>query len=493
MFQLEITTGYEQRRRIRSQMRIVRINLENMGRTDRTCENSEKMSSQHTTKTQRTSVSTTQQETKSVSELRRSSHCENESVSMDVGRRHSKESHTTTDKKRSTNTNTNTQQETYRSRSTSPEKGSPERRRESPEKMVSSTESPARRRESPQKITTNGTAGRRRESPEKSTTNSKPGRRSPEKRYQATTESVRSSQTTVRENGHRTSSPETKNRKPSPDKFGTCPKVRSSKVSEYTTAYLRKIGVSNNLKPEAIPKIVNIKKEREEKVESEYQTTYSRKTSSSTERVEKSSYSSKNNSRSGTRSPSPAKRSPSPTEKLYRRSPSPDWKRPREEETTDSKTEYQSAFSNFKNKPAGKDVFNTVTRKKEEAKPEWATTNILRKTSETRSFTSKKVEGKKTVKRSQSPSKVVKKPLDVITSSYGVGPTDDNGRPMFGLKALRKHSGSNQNYEGMILIIVINSQFIIILCYNFNNVVLSACAEAPILWFYVIKFVLHNT
>lgn len=450
MFQLEITTGYEQRRRIRSQMRIVRINLENTGRTDRTCEKSE--SSQQTTKTQRTSVSTTQQETKSVSEFRRSSHSENESISMDCGRRHSKESHTTTDKKRSTNTNT--QQETYHSRSTSPEKGSPERRRESPGKMVPTTESPAKRRESPQKITSNGTAGRRRESPEKITTNGRPGRRSPEKRYQATTESVRSSQTTVRENGHRTSSPETKNRKSSPDKFSTCPKVRSSKVSEYTTAYLRKIGVSNNLKPEAIPKIVNVKKEKEEKIESEYQSTYSRKTSSSTERVEKSSYSSKNNSRSGTRSPSPAKRSPSPTEKLYRRSPSPDWKRPREEETTDSKTEYQSAFSNFKSKPSAKDVFNTLTRKKEEAKPEWATTNILRKTSETRSFTSKKVEGKKTVKRSQSPSKVVKKPLDVITSSYGVGPTDDNGRPMFGLKALRKHSGSNQNYEGIVYYIL---------------------------------------
>ena len=29
-------------------------------------------------------------------------------------------------------------------------------------------------------------------------------------------------------------------------------------------------------------------------------------------------------------------------------------------------------------------------------------------------------------------------PTDSITSSYGVGPTDDRGRPLFGLKALRR-------------------------------------------------------
>lgn len=31
---------------------------------------------------------------------------------------------------------------------------------------------------------------------------------------------------------------------------------------------------------------------------------------------------------------------------------------------------------------------------------------------------------------------------DLITSSYGVGPTDDNGRPLFGLRALRKSNAT---------------------------------------------------
>lgn len=36
---------------------------------------------------------------------------------------------------------------------------------------------------------------------------------------------------------------------------------------------------------------------------------------------------------------------------------------------------------------------------------------------------------------------------DSITSSYGVGPTDDNGRPLFGLRALRK-TNTNQTITG---------------------------------------------
>lgn len=36
---------------------------------------------------------------------------------------------------------------------------------------------------------------------------------------------------------------------------------------------------------------------------------------------------------------------------------------------------------------------------------------------------------------------------DLITSSYGVGPTDDNGRPLFGLRALRK-TNTNQSIAG---------------------------------------------
>lgn len=37
---------------------------------------------------------------------------------------------------------------------------------------------------------------------------------------------------------------------------------------------------------------------------------------------------------------------------------------------------------------------------------------------------------------------------DSITSSYGVGPTDDNGRPLFGLRALRKTNANQSDVSG---------------------------------------------
>lgn len=37
---------------------------------------------------------------------------------------------------------------------------------------------------------------------------------------------------------------------------------------------------------------------------------------------------------------------------------------------------------------------------------------------------------------------------DLITSSYGVGPTDDNGRPLFGLRALRKNNANQSVASG---------------------------------------------
>ncbi|KAL1140460.1 hypothetical protein AAG570_000392, partial [Ranatra chinensis] len=40
-------------------------------------------------------------------------------------------------------------------------------------------------------------------------------------------------------------------------------------------------------------------------------------------------------------------------------------------------------------------------------------------------------------------------PTDSITSSYGVGPTDENGRPLFGLKALRR-TNTNKTLTGII-------------------------------------------
>ncbi|KAJ9598141.1 hypothetical protein L9F63_026754, partial [Diploptera punctata] len=38
-------------------------------------------------------------------------------------------------------------------------------------------------------------------------------------------------------------------------------------------------------------------------------------------------------------------------------------------------------------------------------------------------------------------------PTDSVTSSYGVGPTDENGRPLFGLSALRRRQSTNNNVQ----------------------------------------------
>jgi hypothetical protein len=38
-------------------------------------------------------------------------------------------------------------------------------------------------------------------------------------------------------------------------------------------------------------------------------------------------------------------------------------------------------------------------------------------------------------------------PTDSVTSSYGVGPTDENGRPLFGLSALRRRQSTNSNLQ----------------------------------------------
>ncbi|GAB0090917.1 hypothetical protein DMENIID0001_056970 [Sergentomyia squamirostris] len=73
-------------------------------------------------------------------------------------------------------------------------------------------------------------------------------------------------------------------------------------------------------------------------------------------------------------------------------------------------------------------------------KPIWATKNILKKASETNrtQSTRKFVTDTKNqrVKTTIITSKT--EPTDSVTSSYGIGPTDDNGQPLFGLKALKK-------------------------------------------------------
>ncbi|XP_065074893.1 mucin-2-like isoform X2 [Ochlerotatus camptorhynchus] len=79
-----------------------------------------------------------------------------------------------------------------------------------------------------------------------------------------------------------------------------------------------------------------------------------------------------------------------------------------------------------------------------EDKPIWATSNILKKASDgTRSFKTTSSTTSSTAKKATTIMRDVPKetkPTDCITSSYGVGPTDENGLPLFGIRALKKKS-----------------------------------------------------
>lgn len=91
----------------------------------------------------------------------------------------------------------------------------------------------------------------------------------------------------------------------------------------------------------------------------------------------------------------------------------------------------------------GKRVPRTPTKEPKDEKPIWTQKNILKKASEnTRTMTSstKKVTDQKTM--SSRPKSVTSdkesRVTDCVTSSYGIGPTDDDGKPIFGLRALKK-------------------------------------------------------
>ncbi|XP_077298792.1 uncharacterized protein LOC143920004 [Arctopsyche grandis] len=386
---LEKVSGYEQRRRIRSQMRIVKKNLENSG----------KLHLYETTKSRQTTKNTTG--TVSKDEVSHTN-IERRKVSPVRGK-DTREISPTRKATRQTVTTTTVETKT---RSTSPDK-------------KAKTSSPDRKRST---------------SPIKKTTDTETTKVAAKKTYTQSEKIEVNSETDNVTHQERVTSPS---------------RSRISKVSEYTTAYLRKIGASNNLKSEYLPKVPNIvRKDREEIVSHQTSYTTTRRVSNTSEKNETTKIVD-TESEYISRSPSP-RRSQTPNERIYVRTPSPDLKKPRQHDVK-SKTEYQNAFTNFKTKLSSKDLFSKTANKQKivEDKPDWATTNILRKTTnETKVYSTKKSDDKtKTIKRSQSPSKAIRKPTDVITSSYGVGPTDENGKPLFGIKALRKHSSTNQNYE----------------------------------------------
>ncbi|KAL3274697.1 hypothetical protein HHI36_016074 [Cryptolaemus montrouzieri] len=89
--------------------------------------------------------------------------------------------------------------------------------------------------------------------------------------------------------------------------------------------------------------------------------------------------------------------------------------------------------------------------------PEWVSQRNLKKvnTTEGRTATissSCTTSVKKQTTRSSSPTKEVVKSTDIITSSYGVGPTDENGTPLFGLRALRaQKKAENTKVQGTVI------------------------------------------
>ncbi|XP_047991412.1 serine/arginine repetitive matrix protein 2 [Leguminivora glycinivorella] len=226
-------------------------------------------------------------------------------------------------------------------------------------------------------------------------------------------------------------SPDKKTRPLSPSKTAS-PKPKTNRFNEYATAYMKKVGLNENdkLKFSEVSNKRTVEQENQknlshsQKYESKVTTkSYERKTSNDTIETHLN----------GKRSPSPKRKSPSPVERMYQRSPSPEWKIPREgiKKETIIKTTIE-------------------VKPKQEEKPSWVTNRNLKKTtSETRTFSSRRLEGEKP-RRAASPSKAIAKPLDVITSSYGPGPLDADGRPLFGIKALR-NGASNYQVKGTVV------------------------------------------
>ena len=152
-----------------------------------------------------------------------------------------------------------------------------------------------------------------------------------------------------------------------------------------------------------------------------------------------------------------SQRTPTPSRKSsveVRRSVSPEkpriTKEPSPEEQSRESSPRRTRPSPEKKTPK---IFNAELKKTRpvqrtvvDDKPEWVTQRTLRKVSETVSPAKTTPVPKSPKKHVTKSSTVVResKPSDVITSGYGVGPTDDNGSPLFGLKALRAQSKSEK-------------------------------------------------
>ncbi|KAI5637283.1 smoothelin cytoskeleton protein domain-containing protein [Phthorimaea operculella] len=288
-------------------------------------------------------------------------------------------------------------------------------------------------------------------------------------------------------------SPEKKTRTVSPSKVS--PKPKPSRFNEYASAYMKRVGLNETDKVKLFDKTKRTEAEDLKtkqgktvtKADTEDVTTKQFEEHSTTETKSMTmskSFSERTSSKetievvhvNGKRSPSPEKkrRIQSPTERLYQRSPSPDFKRKTDlnKKETVIKTVYESEPKVTKKETIIRTVVEERpkidTTKKEtiiktvyeiekkvapkqipEEKPSWAINRNLKKvTSETRTFSNKKVEEKKV--RPASPSKAIVRPIDAVVSSYGPGPLDADGKPLFGIKALRNGS-SNYQVKGTVI------------------------------------------
>lgn len=152
----------------------------------------------------------------------------------------------------------------------------------------------------------------------------------------------------------------------------------------------------------------------------------------------------------------------SPETKTYlvsRRSKSPESKttlHTRKSQSPETKTKRLSSpetkFTTEKSSVKTTKVFQTQLKKTspiskpvvEDTTPEWVKQRNLRKLTDTSIKSSTKTSTVTTSKKSRSSPIKETKTTDSITSSYGVGPTDENGSPLFGLKALRAQNKTDK-------------------------------------------------
>lgn len=106
----------------------------------------------------------------------------------------------------------------------------------------------------------------------------------------------------------------------------------------------------------------------------------------------------------------------------------------------------------------------TVDAKDREAdKPIWATKNILKKATETSATRTFKMSTPKKITQKVQKQKTIDTAVeDCVISSYGIGPTDDDGKPLFGIRALKKKAQPSQTTKGLLHLSQAN-------LYNVNN------------------------